>query len=135
MSRRPLTTSEDFLKVRQYFDQIPTIHVFYASSYFPLLRCNLVEHPIVDIWEDLDTLRFLQHGEYHPQFTSSHRDRIQQWSKRYSWRDNHLIQCLRQGDGVVPPPHERPGLIQKVHLKLGHFGIKHIYSFFTPHYH
>ncbi len=26
----------------------------------------MVEHPVVDIWEDLDTLRFLQHGEYLP---------------------------------------------------------------------
>jgi hypothetical protein len=40
----------------------------------------------VDIWEDLDTLRFLQHGEYLPQDTSSHRDRLQQRSKRYSWK-------------------------------------------------
>jgi hypothetical protein len=36
---------------------------------------------------------------------------------------------------VVPPPHERPGLIQKVHLKLGHFGVKHTYSLLAPHYH
>jgi hypothetical protein len=76
MSRRPLTTSEDFLEARQDFNQIPTIHVSYASSYLTLLQCNLVEHPIVDIWEDLDTLRFLQHGEYPPQVTSSHRDCI-----------------------------------------------------------
>jgi hypothetical protein len=71
MSRRPLTTSKDFLETRQDFDQIPTIHVFEASSYLALLQCNLVEHPILDIWEDLDTLRFLQHGEYPPQVTSS----------------------------------------------------------------
>jgi hypothetical protein len=36
---------------------------------------------------------------------------------------------------MVLPPHERPGLIQKVHLKLGHFGVKCIYSLLTPHYH
>jgi hypothetical protein len=59
MSQRPLTTSEDFLEVRQDFDQILGVHVFYASSYLALLQCNLVEHPIVDIWEDLDTMRFL----------------------------------------------------------------------------
>jgi hypothetical protein len=76
MSQRPLTTSEDFSETRQDFDQIPTIHVSYASSYLALLKCNLVEHPIVDTWEDLDTLRFLQHGEYPSQITSSHRDRI-----------------------------------------------------------
>jgi len=58
MSQRPLTTSEDFSKARQDFDQIPVVHVFDASSYLALLQCNLVEHPIMDIWEDLDTLRF-----------------------------------------------------------------------------
>jgi len=81
MLRRPFTTSEDFSKARQYFDQIPVAHVSYASSYFALLQCNLIEHPIVDIWEDLDTLRFLQLSKYPPQITSSHRDHIQQRSK------------------------------------------------------
>ncbi len=91
MSRKPFITYENFLIVKQNFDQIPIIHVSYASNYLALLQCNLVEHPIVDIWEDLDTLRFLQHGEYLPQITSNHRDRIQQQSKHYSWKDNHLI--------------------------------------------
>jgi hypothetical protein len=36
---------------------------------------------------------------------------------------------------VVPPPHERPGLIQKVHLELGHFRIKCTYSLLALHYH
>jgi len=36
---------------------------------------------------------------------------------------------------VVPPPHERSGLIQKVHSELRHFGVKRIYSLLTPHYH
>ncbi len=135
MSRKPLTTSEDFSETRQDFDQIPTIHVSYASNYLALLQCNLVEHPIVDIWEDLDTLRFLQHGEYPPQVTSSHQDHIQQRSKRYSWKDNHLVQCLPQGNRVVPPPHEWHGLIQKVHSELGHFKVKRIYSLLALHYH
>jgi hypothetical protein len=81
MSQRPLTTFEDFSKAKQNFNHIPTIHVSYASIYLALLQCNLVEHPIVDIWEDLDTLRFFHHGEYPPQITSSHREHIQQWSK------------------------------------------------------
>jgi len=71
MSRRPLTTSKDFSETRQDFDQIPAVHVSKASSYLALLQCNLIEHPILDIWEDLDILRFLQHGEYPPQVTSS----------------------------------------------------------------
>jgi len=133
--RRPLTTFEDFLEARQDFDQILAIHVYNASSYLALLQCNLVEHPLVDIWEDLDTLRFLQHGEYPPQITSNQQNCTQQRSKRYSWRDNHLVRCLPQGDKVVPPPHEWFGLIQKVHLELRHFGIKHTYNLFAPHYH
>jgi hypothetical protein len=87
---RPLTTSKDFLEARQDFDSILVIHVSYASSYLALLQCNLVKHPIVDIWEDLDTVRFHQHGEYPPQVISNHWDRIQQRSKRYSWKDNHF---------------------------------------------
>ncbi len=94
----------------------------------------MVEQPIVDIWEDSDTLRFFQLWEYLPQVTSNQRDRIQQWSKRYSWRDNHLVQCLPQGDRVVPPPHEWPSLIQKVHLELGHFRVKRTYNILAPHY-
>jgi len=91
MSWRPFTTFEDFSKAKQDFDQIPTVHVSYASIYLALLQCNMVDHPIVNIWEDLDTLKFLQYGEYPPQATSSQRDCIQQWSKCYSWRDNHLV--------------------------------------------
>jgi len=71
MSWRPLTTFEDFLKVRQNFDHILIVHVSYAFSYFAILQCNLVEHPIVNIWEDLDILRFFRDGEYPPQVTLS----------------------------------------------------------------
>jgi len=42
---------------------------------------------------------------------------------------------LPQGDNVVPPPHERLGLIQKVHLELGQFGVKRTYNLLVPHYH
>jgi len=66
MSWKPFNTYEDFSEVKQNFNQILVIHVSYASSYLTLLQYNLVEHPIVDIWEDLDTLKFLQHGEYPP---------------------------------------------------------------------
>jgi hypothetical protein len=37
ISRRPFTTTEDFSKAKQDFDQIPTVHVSYASSYLALL--------------------------------------------------------------------------------------------------
>jgi hypothetical protein len=37
MLRKPLTTFEDFSEAMQDFDQIPTVHVFYASSYLALI--------------------------------------------------------------------------------------------------
>jgi len=76
MSWRPFTTFKDFSKARQDLDQILAVHVSYAFNKLALLQYNLVEHPIVDIWENLDTLRFFQHGEYPPKVTSNHRDRI-----------------------------------------------------------
>jgi hypothetical protein len=66
MSWRPFTTTEDFSETKQDFDQIPIVNVSYASSYLALLQCNLVEHPIMDTWEELDTRKFLQHGNTLP---------------------------------------------------------------------
>jgi len=75
MSWRPFTTSENFSKASRFqLDSSSTLS--YAFSYLALLQCNLVEDPIVDIWDDLDTLRFLQHGEYPPQVTLSQHDHI-----------------------------------------------------------
>jgi hypothetical protein len=48
---------------------------------------------------------------------------------------HHFVRCSPQGDRMVPPPHEWPSLIQKVHSEFGHFGIKRTYSILTPHYH
>ncbi len=44
-----------------------------------------------------------------------------------------LMLTTRRHSGF--PPHERHGLIQKVHSELGHFGVKRTYSLFAPHYH
>jgi len=53
----------------------------------------------------------------------------------HTWKDNHLVRYLSQGDKVVLPPHEWFSLIQKVHLELKHFGIKRTYSLLALHYH
>jgi hypothetical protein len=37
MSLRPFTTFEDLSEAKQNFDQIPTIHVSYASNYLTLM--------------------------------------------------------------------------------------------------
>jgi hypothetical protein len=66
------------LKVSQKQDKTLTkFQQYMYLMHLDIMHCDLVEHPIVDIWEDLDTLKFLQHGEYPPQVTSSHQDRIQ----------------------------------------------------------
>jgi hypothetical protein len=59
----------DFVKPSSGFHPVTWERV---TSYLALLQCNLFEHPIVGIWEELDTLGFLQHGKYPPQITSSH---------------------------------------------------------------
>jgi len=135
MSQRPFTTFEDFLEARQDFDQILTIHVSYASSYLALLQCNLVKHPICGYMGGLGHFEVSSTlGVPSPSYIKSSRSHTTM-VQRYSWGDNHLFLCLPQGDIVVPPPHERLGFIQKVHSKLGHFGIKRIYSLLAPHYH
>jgi hypothetical protein len=135
MSRRPRTTSEDFSKAKQDFDQISIIHVFYASSYLALLQCNLGEHPIVDIWEDLENFEvFSAWGIPSPSYiksSGSHTTVIQ--TIFMEGQSPRLMFTI--SDRVVPPPHERPSLIQKVHLEFGHFGVKRTYNLFVPHYH
>jgi hypothetical protein len=37
MSQKPFTTFEDLLEAKQDFNQIPIVHVFYASNYLALL--------------------------------------------------------------------------------------------------
>jgi hypothetical protein len=69
MSRKPFITSKDFSEAKQNFDQIPVVHVSYTSSYFALLQCNLVEHPIVDIWEDSEV--FSAWGTSSPSYIKS----------------------------------------------------------------
>jgi hypothetical protein len=134
MSRRPLTTFEDFSEARQVFDHIPTIYVFYASSYLALLQCNLVEHPLWIYGRTWILQGFLSMGNTFPSHINS------------TWSHTTMVQMVlmegqsphsmfTQGDRVVPPPHERLGLIHKVHSELGHFGIKRIYNLLAPHFH
>ena len=136
MSRTPLLSSDDSLAARQDFDADIPFGLLHGSSYLALLQCyTAVDQKVVDIWEDVETLRFLCHRDYTLHMTSMQRDWIQQRSKRYLWRKDHLVCCLPEGDRVVPPPDQRVPLTQKVHAELGHFGVKHTYSLFTPDYH
>jgi hypothetical protein len=134
MSWKPFTTFDDFLKARQDFDQIPTIHVSDASNYLALLQYNLVEHPIVDIWEDLDTLRLFNMGNTLPKLH-------QVIGIAYNNSPNAIhggtITLFNVYHKAIEwfPPHEQPSFIQKVRSELGHFGIKRTYSLFAPHYH
>jgi hypothetical protein len=105
MSRTPLLSSADLSAARQDFDTDVPAGLLHASSYLALLQCYAaIDQKVVDIREDVETLRFLQHGEYPLHMTSMQRDRIQQRSKRYLWWKDHLVCCLPGGDRVVPPP-------------------------------
>ncbi|CAM6125100.1 unnamed protein product [Calypogeia fissa] len=63
MSRSPLATSADLSDARQDFDQVMALQPATVSGYLALLCCTVVDQPIVDIWEDQDTIHFLQHGQ------------------------------------------------------------------------
>ncbi len=97
----------------------------YASNYLALLQLTWLSIPLWIYWRTWTLWGFFSMGNTLLKL----RQVIGITYKRYSWRDNHLVRCLPQGDRVVPPPHEQPGLIQKVHSELGHFGIRGIIAF------
>lgn len=89
-----------------------------------------------DIWVDEPTMQFLRTGQHVEGLTTAQRERVQQRSRRYYWRDDYMIRVLPTGaERLVPPPHERAALIHRVHDDLGHFGIKRTYSLLVPHFH
>jgi site-specific DNA-cytosine methylase len=78
-----------------------------------------------DIWEDAAALEFLQVGQ-HQQGASrqqksriTHRARLYQWSQGQLWRrmPDRSLKC-------VPKPQDRQGVIQGIHERAGHFGVR-----------
>ncbi len=88
----------------------------------------------MDIWEDLDTLKFLQHGNTFPKLHQIIEIEYNSGPNTIHGGTITLFDVYHKATKWCPPPHEQPGLIQKVHSELGHFGVKHTYSLFAPHY-
>jgi hypothetical protein len=71
----------------------------------------LVEHPIVDIWEDLDTLRFFEHGEYPPKLHQGIRITYNNDPNAIHGETITSFDVYHKVIEMVPPPYEWPGLI------------------------
>lgn len=54
-------------------------------------------------------------------------------TKQFTWREPHLIRSFSTGDQISLLIHEKPALIQRIHLKIGHFGIKRTHNLPAPH--
>ncbi|NBK23903.1 MAG: hypothetical protein EOM68_17970 [Spirochaetia bacterium] len=78
-----------------------------------------------DVWEDANTLHYLQQGEYLRGLAEVERRRVYRLSRQYAFREGQLLRLMKDGSTrVVTPPAERQALIQRVHEQCGHFGVK-----------
>ena len=76
-----------------------------------------------DIWEDHDTLKYLQEGIL-PEDRGTRR-RVAKRAAQYRWVGGELKKVLFNGTlRVVPPPDQRQALIKATHEQCGHFGRK-----------
>ena len=136
LSCHPLNTCDDNSEARA--DHNPIHEITHPSALLAILNANAItapNPPVQDIWDDKDTLYFLQHKKHVPGLTSSQRDRVQQRAKRYRMENQQLLRCLANGTRLVPSPSMRIKLIQKLHSELGHFGVKRTYSLLASTYH
>ncbi|GAQ87978.1 putative retrotransposon protein [Klebsormidium nitens] len=88
-----------------------------------------------DIWHDAPVIEFLRDGTYPPDASSQVRDRI--WHRAQGYHFEHdLLRRRVDGGGskIVLKPDQRANLIRRVHMDIGHFGVKKTYSLLEPTY-
>ena len=79
----------------------------------------------MDIWDDTDTLAFIKTKGLHADLSSESRKRILKRSKRYLLVHSKLRKVMADGSlRIIPEPTERVPLIQAIHERCGHFGVK-----------
>ena len=76
-----------------------------------------------EIWQDVNTIAFLQHQLMPPGVKGAERDRIRHRAAYYQWDNQGLIRRMMDGTlRRVPKPEERRELVTKIHVQHGHFG-------------
>jgi hypothetical protein len=77
------------------------------------------------IWEDQAALEFLQQGQHSSGSSRQQRSRVAHRARLYVWQQEQLWRRMPGGTlKLVPPPHDRQGIIQRLHEQTGHFGVR-----------
>ena len=84
------------------------------------------EAHVVDIMEDKNLLEYLETGSLSADLTVAERRRVRQRARPYEMEDGIVYKRATQKSSkrVVPPKHERAGIIKDLHATYGHFGQK-----------
>jgi len=81
--------------------------------------------PSTDIWEDPIAMHLLREGTFPEGASKQQRDKAAKRRARYFWRDSRLYRIMPDGQHrLVPPPDQRPAILQQFHRNAGHFGTR-----------
>ena len=81
----------------------------------------------IDIWHDVEVLRFLQTHKYGSGLSAKERDRIYRRARGYRWMGDSIFKLLPSRVlVVVPRVEDRINLAIETHRGMGHFGVQRV---------
>ena len=81
----------------------------------------------MDIWDDVEVLRFLQTHKYGSGLSAKERDRIYRRARGYRWMGDSIFKLLPSHVMVVVPRvEERVNIAIETHRGMGHFGVQRV---------
>ncbi|CAI5521996.1 unnamed protein product [Closterium sp. Naga37s-1] len=83
---------------------------------------NLASETALDIWDDTNTLFFLEKGVVDPALSTVEKRRVRARGKNFEWRDGRLLKKIKGELKPVPRKEERRDIIAFLH-GLGHLGV------------
>ncbi|CAI5485976.1 unnamed protein product [Closterium sp. Naga37s-1] len=83
---------------------------------------NLASETTLDIWDDANTLFFLEKGTVDPAWSTAEKRRVRARGKNFEWRDGRLLKKIKGELKPVPRKEERRDIIAFLH-GLGHLGV------------
>ncbi|CAI5970217.1 unnamed protein product [Closterium sp. NIES-65] len=83
---------------------------------------NLASETTLDIWDDSNTLFFLEKGVVDPALSTVEKRRVRARGKNFEWRDGRLLKKIKGELKPVPRKEERRDIIAFLH-GLGHLGV------------
>ncbi|CAI5536006.1 unnamed protein product [Closterium sp. Naga37s-1] len=83
---------------------------------------NLASEATVDIWDDVNTLFFLEKGVVDPAWSTVEKRRVRARGKNFEWRDGRLLKKIKGELKPVPRKEEKRDIIAFL-FGLGHLGV------------